>query len=55
LYLFQAAQEKLPKAARLFDLSKYRLHDRTAVGQNLLRRLSGLLVDGFQRGLELMT
>ena len=29
-HLRQPAQEKLPESARLFDLSKHRLHDRLA-------------------------
>src|SRR5229473_5281451 len=32
LHLLQTTQEKLPEAARLFDLSKHRLHDRFAPG-----------------------
>src|SRR5713101_212463 len=32
LHVLQTPQEELPEAARLFDLSKHRLHDRFAPG-----------------------
>src|SRR5258707_13884983 len=37
--LLQTTQEKLPEAARLFDLSKHRLHDRFAFGVDRRPRL----------------
>src|SRR5258708_32990575 len=39
LHLLQTTQEKLPEAARLFDLSKHRLHDRFAFSVDRRPRL----------------
>src|SRR5258708_13492854 len=39
LHLLMTTEEKLPEAARLFDLSKHRLHDRFAFGVDRRPRL----------------